>query len=115
MIAHVVLFRPRVDLPAEGRRALIDAMSTAVREIPSVRRSRIGPRVTHGRAYEQLMRVDYTWCAILEFDDLSGLQAYLRHPTHEALATRFFESFDEALMYDFELREGESGLAGLST
>jgi len=69
--------------------------------------------VTHGRPYEQIMRVNYEFAALLEFDDLAGLQAYLEHPAHEALATRFFNAIDETLVYDFELEEGEEGLKNL--
>lgn len=114
MIAHLVLFRPRPDLSPSDRQGLADAFSTAISEIPSVRRVRVGRRVTHGRPYEQLMRTDYSYAAILEFDDLAGLQAYLRHPAHDALATRFFTAFEEALMYDFDLKDGVEGLERLS-
>jgi hypothetical protein len=106
MIAHLVLFRPRADLPSHARDELAAAFATAVRDIPSVRRARVGRRVTHGRGYEQLMLASYPFAAILEFDDLDGLQRYLAHPAHEQLASRFFEAFEEALMYDYELREG---------
>ena len=106
MLAHVVLFRPKADLHAAEREALIDALSQALAEIPSIRRARIGRRVTHGRPYEQLMRADYTYLALLEFDDVGGLQAYLNHPAHEQLAARFFAAFEEALMYDYEMGEG---------
>ena len=44
------------------------------------------------------MREDYTHAAILEFDDLDGLTAYLEHPAHAELASRFFECFEQALM-----------------
>lgn len=110
MIAHLVLFKPKADLSPADREALAGALTAAARQIPSVRRVRVGRRVTHGRAYEQLMRVDYTHAAILEFDDLDGLQAYLRHPAHEELARRFFLSFDEGLFYDYELTEDVSRL-----
>lgn len=113
MVTHVVLLRPRVGLSAAERAGLADALRTAARSIPSIRRVRIGKRVTHGRGYEQLMRVDYEYAALFDFDDLAGLTAYLEHPAHEALAKRFFEVLDEALMYDFELEEGDSGLAKL--
>ncbi len=113
MLVHLVLFRPRADLSADGRAGLADALAGALRNIPSIRRARIGRRVTHGRQYEQLMRVDYQYAAVLEFDDLAGLKAYLEHPTHDALAARFFAAFEEALMYDFELKEGEEGLRDL--
>jgi hypothetical protein len=70
--------------------------------------------VTHGRAYEALMHVDYQYAALLEFDDVAGLEAYLEHPAHEALGAQFFASFAEALMYDFELKEADEGIAELA-
>jgi hypothetical protein len=36
--------------------------------------------------------------------------AYLDHPAHEQLASRFFSAFEEALMYDFELLDGTAEL-----
>ena len=113
MIVHLVLFRPRPDLTDAQRRSLGEALEAALREIPSVRRARIGRRVMHGRPYEQLMRTNYDYAAVLEFDDLDGLHAYLAHPAHERLAARFFESFEEALMYDYDLQEGEDALTAL--
>lgn len=113
MIAHVVLFRPRPGLTDIDRRSLADAFNAAIRDIPSIRRARIGPRVTHGRGYEALMRVDYQYAAILEFDDVAGLKAYLEHPVHEALGARFFAMFEEALMYDFEVKDGVEGVEQL--
>ena len=112
MIAHVVLFRPRGDLSPAARHALAEAFETALREIPSIRRARVGMRVLHGRAYEALMHVDYQYAAVLEFDDAAGLRAYLEHPAHQRLASQFFEVFEHALMYDFDLKEGTAGLAG---
>jgi Stress responsive A/B Barrel Domain len=111
MLAHVVLFRPKAGLSDPDRDALIDAFRKAVEAIPSIRRARIGQRVTHGRPYERLMRSDYAYLALLEFDDLAGLQAYLNHPAHEQLATTFFAAFEEALMYDYELNEGSDAAA----
>lgn len=113
MIAHVVLFRPRADLSPAARSALAEAFESAVREIPTIRRARVGMRVLHGHAYEALMRVDYQYAAVLEFDDTAGLRAYLEHPAHLQLASRFFDVFEHALMYDFNLEEGPAGLAAL--
>lgn len=109
MMAHVVLFRPKAGLAPQAREALAAAFSDALREIESVRRARIGRRRTHGRAYEQSMREDYTHAAILEFDDIQGLKSYLEHPAHEKLGALFFACFEQALMYDFEMNEGEAG------
>jgi len=113
VITHLVLFRPRSDVTPVQRRELGDALATAMRDIPSVRRARVGRRVTHGRPYEQLMRVNYEYAALLEFDDLDGLNAYLAHPAHDALASGFFEASDEALVYDYDLRDGDEAIATL--
>ena len=114
MITHLVLLRPREGLSDQERASLTEALRTAIATIPSIRRARFGKRVTHGRpGYEQMMRVDYEFAALLEFDDLAGLTAYLEHPAHEALATRLFAVLDEGLMYDFDLREGQDGLTTL--
>lgn len=107
------MFRPKANLADGERQALVAAFTAALRGIPSIRRARIGKRVTHGRPYEALMRVDYSYIAVLEFDDVAGLKAYLEHPAHDALGAGFFASFEEALMYDFDVRDGEAGLAGL--
>jgi Stress responsive A/B Barrel Domain len=111
MIVHIVLFRPRVDLSNEAREALASSFEAALTQIPSIRRARVGRRIAVGRRYEALMAIDYTYAAVLEFDDRAGLMAYLDHPAHEQLASRFFSAFEEALMYDFELLEGTAGLS----
>ena len=108
MIAHVVLFRPRADLTEAERDGVVAAFETAIREIPSVRRARVGRRILHGRPYEGLMKEDFPYAAILEFDDLAGLAAYLEHPAHEQLANRFFAVLNGALVYDFDLKEDGS-------
>jgi len=113
MVAHVVLFKPRPGLDASTRQRLADAFQQATREIPSIRRAHIGRRVMHGRPYEQLMTVDYEYAAILEFNTLADLTAYLEHDTHGTLGTLFFEAFEVALMYDYDMRDGESAAAAL--
>jgi hypothetical protein len=114
MLVHLVLFRPRPDLDTQQRQRLADALSAAILDIPSVRRARVGRRVTHGRPYEQLMRSDYTHVAMLEFDDVSGLKSYLEHPAHAELGTLFFEAFEEALMYDYEVDEGPDAIRAMT-
>ena len=80
------------------------ALESAAREIPTVRRFRIGDRLTHGAAYEPMMRENFPFAAIIEFDDLGGLQAYLHHPRHEALGRLFYRLQDAALAYDYEVK-----------
>ena len=113
MIFHVVLFRPRPALHPDARRRLAQAFADAVHAIGSIKQARVGRRRTHGRAYQQLMKEDYTHAAILEFDDLAGLAAYLEHPAHAELASRFFECFEQALMYDYDMHDGRTGLHAL--
>lgn len=113
MILHVVLFRPRPGLGEEQRQGLAKAFAAAIDNISSIKRARIGRRRTHGRAYEQLMREDYTHVAVLEFEDLAGLKTYLEHPAHNELGSRFFDCFEQALMYDFDVQDGHVGLKSL--
>lgn len=113
MIAHIVLFKPRADSSLDARRQVTAAFEAALKEIPSIRRARIGKRLLHGRGYEARMAVDYRYAAVLEFDDAAGLKAYLEHPAHQQLGSQFFDVFEHALMYDFELADGTAGLAAL--
>ena len=113
MIAHLVLFQPRADLSPDARRQLAASFEVALKQIPSIRRARLGRRITHGRGYEALMTADYQYAAIIEFDDAAGLNASLEHPAHQQLGSQFFDVFEQALMYDFELSDGTAGLDGL--
>lgn len=113
MVFHVVLFRPRPDLTAPDRVALLESVEDALRRIPSIRRFHVGQRIRHGAGYESLMSVDLDYAAVLEFDDLAGLQAYLRHPAHEALGKRFMESLATSAIYDYAMM-GTDELRALS-
>ena len=106
MVVHVVLFRPKNDLPETDRRDMFGALNVAASEIPSVRRFYVGQRDTHGAAYEPLMPQDFPYAAIVEFDDLEGLRAYLQHPKHRQLGDLFYRLQDAALVYDFEENAG---------
>jgi hypothetical protein len=102
MVTHLVLMKPRPDLSDADRQAFIAAFDRAMREIPTVRGVRIGRRVTHGAGYEpSAPAMDYV--AIIDFDDVAGLQTYLRHPAHQELGARFGQALSGALVYDFEV------------
>jgi len=103
MVAHIVLFPPKPDIGATAKQAMFDALQAAAAEIPSVRRFQIGRRITHGPQYERLMTEAYPYAAVIEFDDLPGLQAYLKHPRHEALGELFYQLLEKALAYDYEM------------
>ena len=103
MVAHVVLFRPKPGIPLSDKQAMFDALAAAAEGIPSVRRFQIGTRVKHGPQYEQLMTEDFPYSAVIEFDNLVGLQAYLQHPRHQALGELFYQLLEKALAYDYEM------------
>jgi len=104
MIAHVVLFSPKPDLPEAERRALIEALVAAARNIPSIKRFRVGKRVRHWMpGYEQLMRDDFEFAAIVEFEDIEALKIYLAHPSHAVIGQHFTSSASKALAYDYAI------------
>ena len=103
MVSHLVLMKVRADLSPADRMALTSAFERAIREIPSVRDVRVGRRITHGASYELGAPDTADYLAIVDFDDVSGLQEYLRHPAHEELGTRFNDSLSAAVVYDFDV------------
>ena len=109
MLWHLVLLKPRPELSFADRRGFAAAFRHAVETIPTVRAVRIGRRVTHGAAYERVAPDAADYLAVVEFDDVAGLQAYLQHPAHDDLAERFGQSLSASLVYDFELLSGEDG------
>jgi hypothetical protein len=105
MIWHVVLMKPKPNLSDADRAAFASAFERAVHAIPTVRDVRIGRRVTHGASYEQGMPDAADYFAAVAFDDLDGLQAYLRHSAHDEVSAKFGETLSSAMVYDFDLIE----------
>jgi hypothetical protein len=106
MISHVVLMKPRPDLSYADREGLVAAFETAIREIPAVRSVRVGKRVTHGAAYEASAPDAADYLIVLDFDDIAALRAYLDHPAHVELGTRFNRSLIAGFVYDFDVEGG---------
>ena len=52
-----------------------------------------------------MMREDFEYAAVIEFDDLAGLTAYLEHPAHAAAGQHFTSSGAMALAYDYDMVE----------
>jgi Stress responsive A/B Barrel Domain len=103
MVSHLVLLTPRSDLTPAERAAFVDAFEHAVTGIPSVRGVRIGTRVRHGAGYEVATPDVGDYLAIIDFDDVGGLQEYLRHEAHAPLGRLFGSALSSALVYDFEM------------
>lgn len=104
MIAHIVLFEPRPDLSEGERKDALDSFSAATAAVPGVRNVRIGRRIRHGLpGYEQAMKQNFEYAAIVEFDDVPSLRKYLEHPSHAAAGRHFTASAASALAYDYAL------------
>jgi hypothetical protein len=106
VISHVVLFRPKPDLSRADQDALLAAFTHAIEDIPDVRAVRSGHRIRHGAGYEQPAADFADVLVIIDFDDLAGLQAYLRHPAHVELGARFNQSLASGVVLDFEVGNG---------
>jgi hypothetical protein len=102
MVWHLVLLKPKPDLSAGDRRALLDAFDRARREIPTVRDVRIGRRFRFGAGYESVAPDAADYMIAIAFDDRDGLQTYLRHPAHQELGMRFGQSLSSGMVFDFE-------------
>jgi stress responsive alpha/beta barrel protein len=103
MVWHLVLMKARPDLDSDGRRALAETFARACRRIPTIREVRVGRRVAHGAAYEAAAPDIADFVVALAFDDVAGLQAYLRHTEHEELGRLFGQACSAAAAYDFEV------------
>ena len=108
MVAHVVLFRPKPGLDPEARGSVSPRHSSrAARRSRRSVRAHVGRRVTHGRPYEQMMaRGLRVRRRSSSSTDAGRPHRVPRTPVHDALGRAFFEAFDVALMYDYEMREG---------
>jgi hypothetical protein len=110
MVVHIVLFKARPDLDQADREAFVAAFERATTRIPSVRGVRVGRRVRFAAGYEQGAPDAADFLAVLEFDDLAGLQSYLQHPAHEELGGHFNKALAAGFVYDFEIvTPGELG------
>ena len=110
MIVHVVLFRPRATLGPEQRRAIVQSLIAAMRQLPMVRGCRLGRRIKHGLpGYEQAMREDYEYALVLEFESVEHLRVYLQHAAHSQLGQLFSDGAGAALAYDYEMAALDEG------
>jgi hypothetical protein len=106
VIVHVVMIQPRATLEKGAVDAAVADLEIASREIPSIKRLRVGQRIRHGLpGYEQSMEADFTYVALIEFDDQRGLEEYLRHPSHTTLSRHFAALGERTLAYDYDVSD----------
>lgn len=111
MIAHIVLFRPKSGVTSEQRRSFAQALAAVGRDIGEIKRAFVGRAVDLAVGYQQqLGETTYPYAAVIEFDDTSGLVAYLNHPTHAELGRLFWEFCDATTIVDVETADLDDGL-----
>lgn len=105
MILHVVLYRPRPDLPDDDRRAFAEAVGRARSVVSSIRQFWVGRRIADGPTYLLGGFPEFPFAAIAAFDDRAGLLEYLQHPAHAEVGRWFNGTAEAALIYDFEVAD----------
>jgi Stress responsive A/B Barrel Domain len=105
VILHIVLLKPLANLSEADRGLLRAAIERAASEIPSVRRFRIGSRLSGGPSYATAAPDAFPFAAVVEFDDREALEAYLAHPVHAELGQRFNASLETAIVGDFDAED----------
>ena len=104
MIAHVVLFEPKATISGSDRQSFLEAMKTAFREIPSVKRSMVAERRLIGAGYEsKIGDSTYSYVSVVEFNDVDGLRSYLGHPLHQRLGELFWQYCERTLIVDADV------------
>lgn len=115
MVAHVVLFTPKPSMSAADREVFVGALEGALRDIPQVARATVGRRFIAGRQYDALVTTAFEYLAVIEFATRGDLYAYLDHPAHAALAQLFYAHAAAAVAWDFDVTDGASVRALLTT
>jgi hypothetical protein len=106
MIAHIVLFSPKAGMADSELRSFAQSFQDACRQIPTIRRARIGPITELAASPELKMgHTAYSVAAWLEFDDEAGLEGYLKHPTHEVLGKLFWQYCGATLVADVKMAD----------
>lgn len=111
MVAHVVLYQLRPDLSDAERTRVNAALVAAFSTIPTIRRYRVGRRLSIGTGYEAAIPARFDFFGVLEFDDEDGLRAYLEHPAHAELGALFWSCGERTLVFDYALAEGDLATA----
>jgi hypothetical protein len=108
MVTHVVFYRPRPDASGADLRRLIGAIERAAGTVAHVRRCWVGRALPDAPTYRRGGIGAFPYCAVLEFEDRAGLEAYLGDASHEELGRLFNETAEAAVVGDFLAAEPPS-------
>jgi hypothetical protein len=106
VICHLVLFNLKDGLETADIGRFANLMRDTCVSAQSVARVRVGRRVSVDAGYERFMGLKtYDFVAVVEFDDVEGLVAYLRHPKHDELGRMFWEYCSDALVIESQMHD----------
>jgi hypothetical protein len=101
-LVHTVILYLKKDAPEGEVDALIADAHELLRPIPSVRDLRAGKPAENPKP-DNFTKNDYQVGLLVLFDNLAGLDAYLKHPMHLKFVDKHkkYIDFDKLLVYDF--------------
>ena len=106
MVAHIVLFNPKLGLTPDQLRSFAQSVQDVTRQISTVRRALVGRAVHVVPSYPRsLGDQTYEFAAILEFDGIAELTDYLEHPSHRVLGRLFWDYCGSAVVMEAEFRD----------
>jgi hypothetical protein len=100
-LVHAVIFHLKQDAPEGEADALIADAHDMLRSIPSVRDLKAGKPAQKPKP--DRAKTDYQVGLLVLFDDLEGLDAYIKHPQHLKYVEKHgkFIDFEKIGVYDF--------------
>lgn len=106
MIAHIVLFTPKPEVPADVVRSFAQSVLDVCRSVPSIQKAMIGKAVVIDPGYSRSMgSTTYKYAAVLEFTNQENLIDYLRHPKHVTLGRLFWEVCEVTAVVEVDGRD----------
>jgi len=95
MICHVVLYRMKVGATGHDEERLIDEARKRLPLLPGVKNLRAGKNIEPAEE-------GYSVALVMDFDDVSALEAYRVHPDHQFFVKRIAEPLvSEIRRFDF--------------
>ncbi len=96
VLRHIVLFSFKDEVPLAERAAILDDLRGLRSSVPSLRSLEVAENISPAAAQ------GYTHVLHGTFDDRVGLEAYLTHPAHVAVAARTRAATAQVLVVDLE-------------
>ncbi len=103
MIVHIVLFNLRSEDPSSV--AEVTEKIKKLGALPMVRSLVVGECVELEGVSPALRNRDYRYGAVFTFETAEEVEAYLRHPTHQAVAAELRFLFSGAQIVDLKVAE----------